>query len=255
MNLQVRNYKSNPITQNSELLPSGHPLVWNWIMAVHTLHGVNVIGTLPAFIRGIHYHYIQITAGDCRVTGIAGPQRIVRMVAVACQAADSFMYTGGSTIVLRPCFMGPVGGMALHADALNRIVGNKYRLSLVIDIGFPEQIGAKVHPVGAQIKGGILVPGLSLIKSAHRIIHGPWMAQACILHMNAVAGQAGDYSLLCLLRHFQAQWPGGGDGFHEIRNTPLVIHAVTPETIGIGALHGVMLFIEEDVCIGGRMTA
>ena len=118
-------------------------------MAVHTLHGVNVIGTLPAFIGGIHHHNIQITACDCRMAGIAGPHWIVRMVAVAGQAADSFMYTGGSTIVLRPCFMGPVRGMALHADALNRIVGNKNQLPLVIDIGFPEQIGAKVHPVGA----------------------------------------------------------------------------------------------------------
>ena len=44
----------------------------NWVVAVHTLHGMDVVGTGPAHVRGIHVHHIHAATGHCRMTGVTG---------------------------------------------------------------------------------------------------------------------------------------------------------------------------------------
>ena len=104
-------------------------------MTIDTDHGMDVVGTFPVPVGGIHGHHIPVTAGDCRVTGLAGIPGIVGMSAVTGPAADSFVHPHGGAVILGSGLVGPVGGMALHADALYRIIGHQHSLSFMIDIG------------------------------------------------------------------------------------------------------------------------
>ena len=108
-------------------------------MTVHTLHGMYVIGAIPASIGSIHLHHIYTTAGYGRMTGFTCIGRIVGMTLVTSSATNSFMHTGGSFIIFSTRFMSPVGCMALHTETLYRVIGNQDLHSIQVYIWFAKK--------------------------------------------------------------------------------------------------------------------
>ena len=123
-------------------------------MAVHTLHGMDVVGTGPAFIGCIHDHNVQVATGHGRMAGFTGIPGIIGMAPVACPAANPLMNPRGRAVIFGPSFVGPVGSMALHADALNGVVRDQDPVSILKDIGLPQQVRPEVHAVGPEIEPG-----------------------------------------------------------------------------------------------------
>lgn len=220
-------------------------------MAIHAEHAVNVVGAFPVHIGGIHGHNIQVAAADCRVTGPAGIPGVVGVSSVTGPAAYSLMHTHRGTVVPGPRLVSPVGGMALDADVLQGIIGNQYRNISIIHVRFPELICTEVHPVGADIQARERITLFPFIKNGERIVHGPGAGHGFIFHMYGVTGQAGNHRLACFFYLLQLPGPRGGKGLQQVGNGPVVIHAVTAETIGIGPLHGIVLFVQKDIPIAG----
>jgi hypothetical protein len=116
-------------------------------MAVGTLHGMDVVRAAPALIGCIHDHHILVATGHRRMTGKTGTCWIVGMPAVTCPAADPLMNARGGAVIFSPCLMCPVGGMALDADVLHGITGNKDPLTVHIEFRSGKQVSTEVHPV------------------------------------------------------------------------------------------------------------
>ena len=87
-------------------------------MTIGAGHGMDVIGTGPVKIGGVHGHYIQTAAGHRRVTGLTGISGIIGVPPVTGPAADSLMDANRRSVVFASGLVGPVGSMALDADGL-----------------------------------------------------------------------------------------------------------------------------------------
>jgi len=171
-------------------------------MTIQTCHGVNIVGTFPVKISGIHGFHITAATGHRRVTGQACGTCIVGVPPVAGPATQPFMYSCGGPVILSPRFVSPVGSMALHAESLNRIIGHQHRVFIPVHIGFSEQIHPQVQTIGSKVVTGKGVPALPLVKYGCRLIHGSGMIPGFIFHMDGVTGQTGNDRLIVLIRFF-----------------------------------------------------
>ena len=91
-------------------------------MTIGASHGVDIVRTLPVIIGGIHGLHLQPATGYSGMTGLTGIPGIIGMSLVTGCATDPLMHSGGGSVIFRTRFMCPVGGMALHAYALDRII-------------------------------------------------------------------------------------------------------------------------------------
>ena len=105
------------------------------VMTIQAGHVVNVMGTLTVPVGCVHGHHVQAAAGYSRVTFFTGIPCIIGVPLMTGTAGNSLMNTHRCPVILAPCLVFPVGGMALHTDALHRVVRYQYPLFSIIHFG------------------------------------------------------------------------------------------------------------------------
>jgi len=133
-------------------------------MTIVTGHGMDVMDTLPVKISGVHGPDIQTATAYCRVATQAGIPGIIGVSPVTGPATNSLMDTHQGPVIFGSGLVSPIGGMALHADPLHRIIRYQDGRITKIHIWFPELIGSQMHPVGPEIEPGKRVAFFSFVK-------------------------------------------------------------------------------------------
>jgi len=221
-------------------------------VAVDALHGVNVVRALRRLETGIHLLDIEAAIRELRMTVGARGARGLSMLLVAGEAAEALMNTNRSAVVAGADLRRGGWGMALITQRLPRIGADLDRARAIVHLRHWKAADGNVVLLAAVEQSQRWAEEF-LARCGFGLLRFNPLKQISVA-MHLVAGQAwhcrlsGELSLKQLPRTVRI------DRRNQIANAALEMHAVAAEAIFHQKRALVVVFVEENLGIGGAVA-